>query len=105
MWLLMMLKQWDDLAIETVGGKQIRITGYAMPMEGGGRIPATAFMPVFSTYEHAEAARGDAKETPIYEITAVAEGFDPDNLPGFDEIDPYDPNEEYPDDEQETTGT
>lgn len=92
MWLLMLLKQWDDLAIETDRGHRIKITGYCMPMgPDGGKIPATAFMPVFSTYEHAEAARGDT-HAPIYEVAQVPP---PGSEPGeFEDFNPHDDPED-----------
>jgi len=87
----MLLKEWDQLGIQTDKGFDLRITGYCMPIDGGGRMPVTAFMPVFRSFEHAEAARGAATWVPIYEIETAEEpppGWTPDTDPN----DPYDPH-------------
>ena len=51
-----------------------------------GRIQATAFMPVFSTYEQAEAAQGSSG-APIYEVARIE---------SCDDFEPYTPNGDGP---------
>lgn len=86
MYLLMLLKDWSDMDIQTSMGNRTRVKGYMLPMEGGGRIQATAFMPVFSTYEQAEAAQGSSG-APIYEVARIE---------SCDDFEPYTPNGDGP---------
>jgi len=86
MFLLMLLKDWSEMDLQTKSGHRARVQGYMLPMEGGGRIQATAFMPVFSTYEQAEAAQGTSG-APFYEV---------DRIENCDDFEPYTPDGDGP---------
>ncbi len=77
MFLLMMLRDWTHLGWEMTDGKIVGVEGMYMDIPGGGRIPVSAYMPVFTTFEHAEAARGDDVHIPIHEMRPT-DPFNPD---------------------------
>ncbi len=87
MWLLMLKKNWDEMDLQTSDGRRARVKGYMLPIEGGGRIQAIAFMPLFDTFEHAEAASGSSG-APIYEVDQMPP-------PGADasEFEPFTPED------------
>lgn len=81
MFLLMKLSDWQRLGWAMEDGKLVGVEGMYMEIPGGGRVPVSFYMPVFTTYEHAEAARGDDTTIPIHEMRAVDPDTDPDDYP------------------------
>jgi hypothetical protein len=73
MYVLMLVRHWEELSLRKDDGTPLGITGMCTPIPGGGNIPVTAFLPVFSTFEHAEAARGDKPNVAIHEIAPMSE--------------------------------
>lgn len=103
MFVVMVVRKWDELGLQVGGDLIVGVQGMAMPMgkeEDGGQVPCTGFLPVFSTYEHAEAA-ASAYPHPvqIHEIAPVEE-VEEDDLPcdGWDDIGPYDDSPYPPED-------
>ena len=76
LFVLMKPCDWCDLSIPHTDkfGIKIQLTGMKMPIGGvdEGFVPVTGYLPVFSTYEHAEAAR-NGQEIPILEIKSLEE--------------------------------
>ena len=99
MFLLMLMKDWGEMDLQTDDGRRARVKGYMMPIEGGGRIQAVSFMPVFATFEHAEAARGDSP-APIYEVQMI-----PPSGSSPDEFRPKESDQFYEDDGDEPQWT
>ena len=73
MWVLMAIRDWNQLRIAGKDGEEVEIQSMTTPIPGGGKVPVTSFLPVFSTYEHAEAARGPHDHVSIHEIKSVDE--------------------------------